>query len=71
MGPAPPWVGYGHVGRKYSLLGRPLDVVPDCHPDFGLGKHGSFDVPKTYGDADAYCMRARQYCEPSFAARAQ
>ena len=39
MGPAPPWVGYGYVGRKYSLLGRPLDVVPDCHPAFGLGKH--------------------------------
>ena len=39
MTPAPPWVGYGHVGRKYSLLDRPLDVVPDCHPDFGLRKH--------------------------------
>ena len=25
-----------YVGRKYSLLDRPLDVVPDCHPDFGL-----------------------------------
>ena len=31
-----PWVGYGYVGRKYSLLDRPLDVVPDCHTYFGL-----------------------------------
>ena len=28
-----------NVRRKYSLLDRPLDVVPDCHPDFGRGKH--------------------------------
>ena len=39
MAPAPPWLGYGYVGRKYSLLDRPLDVVPDCYTDFGLGKH--------------------------------
>ena len=38
-GPAPSWVGYGYVGRKYSRLHRPLDVALDCQPDFGLGKH--------------------------------
>ena len=36
MAPAPPWLRYGYVGRKYSLLDRPLDVVPDCYTDFGL-----------------------------------
>ena len=25
--------------KEYSLLDRPLDVVLDCNPDFGLGKH--------------------------------
>ena len=24
------------IGRKYSLLDRPLDAVPDCYTDFGL-----------------------------------
>ena len=44
---APPWLGYGYVGRKYSLLDRPLDVVPDCHPDFGFAswKACSLHVP--------------------------
>ena len=56
-------VGQVRIRRKEIQPPRP--AARRCTrlpPRLRSRKACSLDVPQTYGDGDAYCMRARQYC---------
>ena len=58
----------GRVRIRRKEIQPPRPAARRCTrlpPRLRSRKACSFDVPQTYGDADAYCMRARRNCAPT------